>query len=144
MHPQKKINDFLLFSAVLFMFLLNTCRKEKYVPRTDSVMVRERQDTCKPFPAVFSEHVKPLLVSACAEPWLGHCHHKGSDHGDFYDMTALKDLAISGKLWKYVKTGMMPPSYTNGKKNLDESEVLLIRCWIIQGGIIDNEMTKKN
>lgn len=143
MHPQKRLSCCLLFAMGLIIFLLNTCRKEKYVPRTDNVMIQTQQDTCKSIQANFSSEVKPLLISSCADPMLGHCHHKGSDHGDFYDLTALQDFASSGKLWQYVKTGMMPPSYTNGKRKLDASEILLIRCWILQGMPMGDEIENK-
>ncbi|MFM2375934.1 MAG: hypothetical protein RLZZ165_1031 [Bacteroidota bacterium] len=98
--------------------------------------------SCAAIPVSFSDTILPIMVKYCAGNGLGDCHQAGTAYGlpDLSAYAGIQQEVMGGRIQARVfdrNPSPMPPSYSNGPKDMSDCEKTLVQRWI-DGGAPNN------
>ena len=110
--------------ATLFVtatILFGACTTDKLDPPT-------AVENCEPGIYSYDENIASLITKYCSGT---ACHIGGSAPGTYNDYAGMLSNLESGLIKKEViELREMPPSYSNGPKEIEEADFAAIECWL--------------
>ncbi len=120
--------------TTLLFFAITSCTKEKGLPEK---AVNTTIDSSRLVDVKYSEDIVPIMTTYCYGTGAQKCHVNNSNQGAV-DMSSheLLEVYVSGGSIEnrvFSSSADMPPSYSDGPKTLDATDLAVFKKWVSDG-----------